>query len=295
MFYTAILILESFMTKNDFKNLHKVVLHAVFRRKMLGAGAIVLSGIVICAVFGPFLTRYDPNESNWERTFEAPSKEHWLGTDSFGRDVWTRIVYGARISLRIAVAVVGISGMVGTVVGLAGGFFPSLKAVTTCLISFLMTFPAIFLAIIIMTIMGGGELNVVIALSVVLIPRTARIVRATTLSVKEENYIEAERGLGASSKRILFRHVLPNCISPLIIQLTFCFAYAILTEAALSFIGVGPAPPTPSWGRILSEGRNYIRVAPWLTLYPGMAIALTVLGVNLTGDGLRDWLDPRFD
>lgn len=267
----------------------------IYRSKLLFSGVIILAIILILTVLAPYITPYDPDTSDFMNRLKPPSVQHWLGTDTFGRDVLTRILYGSRLSLRIGLLVVIFNGILGTTLGLLSGYYRKLDTPIMRAMDVMMSFPEIFLGIAIMAILGGGEQNVILALGIVLTPRTARIIRSAVLKVVNEEYIEAIRALGGSDRRILFRHVLPNCLSPLIVQLTFIFAYAILAEAALSFIGVGSPPPTPSWGNILSEGRDYIPVAPWITLYPGIAIAATVLGLNLAGDGLRDVLDPKMD
>src|SRR5262245_57100666 len=225
--------------------------------------------------------------------FTPPGPSFWLGTDNFGRNLLSRVVYGARLSLEIGFGVMVLSGLAGTLIGAAAGYYRRLDDVLMRAMDALMAFPAVLLAIGIAAALGPSMGNAMIALTAVYTPRTARIVRAAVLVVRELEYVQAARAAGAHHSRVLLRHVLPNCLAPLIVQLTFIFAYAVLTEAILSFLGMGPQPPTPTWGNIIAEGRGYMREAPWIALFPGLAIAVTVLGLNLLGDGLRDALDPR--
>jgi peptide/nickel transport system permease protein len=203
------------------------------------------------------------------------------------------VIKGAQLSLAIGFGVVLLNAAFGTMLGALAGYFRALDNLLMRIMDAFMAFPVILLAIGITAALGPGSINAVIALAAVYTPRTARIVRASVLVVREQAYVEAARAMGASHARILLRHVLPNCTAPLIVQLTFIFAYSVLSEAVLSFLGLGAEPPTPTWGNIIAEGRLYIREAPWITLVPGLALAMTVLGLNLLGDGLRDVLDPR--
>jgi peptide/nickel transport system permease protein len=222
-----------------------------------------------------------------------PSTAHWFGTDDVGRDVYSRVVHGARLSLLVGTAVVTLSFVVGLSCGLVAGYYRALDTAVMRVMDGLMAFPAIILAIALMASLGPSVTNVIVAIGIVHSPRVARVVRGSVLVIRETPYVEAARALGASDLTLLGRHILPNCLSPVIVQGSFVFAAAVLTEAALSFLGVGVPPYVPSWGNILSEGRLYIQQAPWLVLYPGAAIMLTILGLNLVGDGLRDLLDPK--
>jgi peptide/nickel transport system permease protein len=231
---------------------------------------------------------------NMRQRFAPPGVGRFLlGTDAFGRDILSRLVHGAQVSLRIGLMVVLVAGAFGTFFGAVAGYFRQLDNPVMRVMDAFMAFPAILLAIAIAAALGPSELNVVIALAAVYTPRTARIVRASVLVVREAEYVLAARTAGAGHARILLGHILPNSMAPLTVQLTFIFAYAVLAEAVLSFLGVGPAPPTPTWGNMIADGRNFIREAPWITLMPGIAVSMTVLGLNLLGDGLRDVLDPR--
>ncbi len=271
----------------------RVYLKRLSRNSLCVVGAASLLLVVVASLLAPALTTYDPIKVDPRSMLVGPSLMHLFGTDHFGRDLYTRVLFGTRISLRIGTIVTLLTGILGAAIGLASGYFRRLDGPIMRLMDVLMAYPAILLAIGVMAVLGTGEFNAIIALIVVYTPRCARIVRASTLTVKTREYVQAARVLGAQEVRIIFRHIFPNCLSPLIVQLVFVFAYAIVAEAALSFIGVGTPPPTPSLGNILSEGRNYLAVAPWATIAPGVAISVTVLALNLAGDGLRDILDPK--
>jgi peptide/nickel transport system permease protein len=264
----------------------------ITRRKTTLAGAVLMLVMVVVSALAPVLAG-DPGHMDVARRLSAPGRAHWFGTDDVGRDVWSRVVYGARLSLLVGAAVVGLSFAVGVVCGLAAGYYRRLDNVIMRVMDGLMAFPAIVLAIALMAALGSSVVNVIVAIGVVNAPRVARVVRGSVLVIRETSYVEAARALGASDGLMIVRHVLPNCLSPVIVQGSFVFAAAVLTEAALSFLGVGVPPYVPSWGVILAEGRLYIQQAPWLVIYPGVAIMLTIFGLNLFGDGLRDLLDPK--
>jgi peptide/nickel transport system permease protein len=239
------------------------------------------------------LAPWDPLALDVKSRLRAPGAGHWLGTDDVGRDVLSRVIHGARISIVVGGLVALAAVTSGLLIGLAAGYYRGLDNVLMRIMDGLMAFPSIILAIAMMASLGSSLRNVVVALAVVYAPRIARIVRGSVLVVRELPYVEAARALGSADRAILGRHVLPNCLSPVIVQATFIFALAVLGEAALSFLGVGAPPAVPSWGNILAEGRLYIQQAPWLTLAPGVAIMAAIVGLNLFGDGLRDLLDPR--
>jgi peptide/nickel transport system permease protein len=270
---------------------HSRLVRRFFRHRLFLTGLVLFCGMVFIASFAGILARY-PVEGKY-MALAAPDWQFLFGTDDFGRDVFSRVLFGARISLRIGLSVVLMSGILGTALGSISGYFRALDNVIMRAVDALMAFPAVLLALGIGAMLGPSEINAIIALAIVYTPGTARIVRASVLVVREKLYVEGATAFGASPWRILVKHVLPNSMAPLIVQLTFIFAYAVLAEAILSFLGVGPPPPIPTWGNTISEGRNYITVAPWITFYPGIFIAATVLGLNLLGDGLRDVLDPR--
>lgn len=266
----------------------------VFRERRLAVfGVYLLCAAILTAVFAPHLTRYDPKRLDISVRLQGPSRAHPLGTDDFGRDVLSWIVFGARVSLVVGGSVMVFISIGGVLLGILAGYYRSLDIVVMRIMDGLMAFPAMIIAIGLMASLGPSVLNVIIALSFTYLPRTVQIVRSVVLVVREMVYVQAARALGAKDRRIALKHILPNCIPPLLVQSTFIFAYSILAEAALSFLGVGVPPEVPSWGNIISSGRLYIREAPWLTVFPGFAILLTCLALNLVGDGLRDALDPR--
>jgi peptide/nickel transport system permease protein len=262
------------------------------RRKTTLVGAVIMTLMLAVGLLAPVIGG-DPAHMDVAGRLAAPSRAHWFGTDDVGRDVWSRVVYGARLSLLVGVAVVALSFLVGVVCGLVAGYYRSLDNLVMRVMDGLMAFPAIVLAIALMAALGPSVINVIAAIAVVYSPRVARVVRGSVLVIRETSYVEAARALGVSDAVLIGRHILPNCLSPVIVQGSFVFAAAVLTEAALSFLGVGVPPYVPSWGVILAEGRLYIQQAPWLVLYPGAAIMFTIFGLNLFGDGLRDLLDPK--
>jgi peptide/nickel transport system permease protein len=266
---------------------------ALIRRRIAAVGLVVVAINVVVAALAPALARWDPQVLDVKARLSTPSAKHWFGTDDVGRDVWSRVIYGARLSMLVGGSVVLLSVAGGLVVGLLGGYYRAVDNVVMRVMDGLMAFPGIILAIALMASLGPSVTNVVVALGIVYVPRVARLVRGSVLVVRETPYVEAARALGVTDTTILWRHILPNCLSPVIVQGTFIFAAAVLGEAALSFLGVGAPPYVPSWGNVLAEGRLYLQQAPWLTLFPGAAIMATILGLNLFGDGLRDLLDPK--
>ncbi len=257
-------------------------------------GAAILFVFIVLAFAGPQLAPHDPLAQNLYHRLEKPETGHVLGTDELGRDILSRIFYGARISLEIGFVAVGIALLAGSFLGLIAGYYGGmLDMVIMRLMDLMLAFPSILLAIVIVAVLGPSLTNAMIAVGIVVIPQYARQVRASVLSLREEEYVTAARALGASDMAILFRSILPNAIPPLIVRTTLGMATAILDAAGLSFIGLGAQPPTPEWGAMLSHGREYILEAPWVLTAPGVAILLVVIGFNLFGDGLRDVLDPR--
>ena len=265
----------------------------LMRNRAFVLGAILLTVVAVVTLLAPWISPSDPNRMAVRFRFREPSWEYPFGTDNLGRNMVSRVLWGGRLSLEIGLWVVMLNAVFGVMLGAVSGYFHRLDALLMRVPDALMAFPSVLLAIAIAAALGPSVTTVVIALAVVYIPRTARVLRASVLVVRELDYVQAARACGASDLRILLRHVLPNCMAPLIVQLSFVFAYAVLSEAVLSFLGLGAPPTTPSWGILIAEGRSYIREATWLTAIPGAAIAVTVLGLNLLGDGLRDVLDPR--
>ncbi len=272
---------------------HWLWLRLLCRRKIAVVGAVLLVLDVLVALFAPALARWDPQRLDVQARLSRPGETHWMGTDDVGRDVWSRVIHGTRLSMVVGGAVVLLSFFSGIAFGLLGGYYRALDNVLMRVMDGLMAFPGIILAIALMASLGPSVLNVIIALGIVQVPRVARIVRGSVLVIRETPYVEAALALGVPDRTVLWKHVLPNCLSPVIVQGTFIFAAAVLGEAALSFLGVGVPPQVPSWGNVLAEGRLYLQQAPWLTLFPGAAIMACILGLNLFGDGLRDLLDPK--
>ncbi len=267
----------------------------LLRNKLATVGLVIIALMVIAALFAPLLSTHDPNKMDLTKTLLEPGTDgHLLGTDNYGRDLYSRIIYGARISLIVGIFAVGLGGLIGTVLGLLSGYYGGrIDAVIMRTMDGLFAFPFILLAIALMTVLGAGLVNVIIAIGIANIPGFARIVRGQVLSVKEEEYIEVTRSLGANDSRIIFSHILPNCMAPLIVYATMNVAGAIISEAALSFLGLGIQPPTASWGNILKDGKDFLVLSPHMATFSGLAILLSVLGFNLLGDGLRDALDPK--
>ena len=265
----------------------------------LGRGVVVFGMIIIVifistAIFAPWIAPYDPNLPDMLNTSQQPSLAHLLGTDTVGRDTLSRIIYGARTSLMIGLIAVGIAAFIGMTIGLIAGYFGGwVHAVIMRFIDALMAFPLILLAMLLAALLGGGLINVMIALSIGLVPAYARLMCGQVLSVKENDYVLAEHAMGATDIRIMFRHVLPNCFPPLIVLITMMIGLTILLEAGLSFLGIGIEPPTAAWGAMVNDGYQYLLTQPVLSFAPGLAIMLVVFSFNMVGDGLRDALDPR--
>lgn len=257
-------------------------------------GGILILLFIIIALIGPFFVPYDGTEQNHMNKLSTPSAEHWFGTDHHGRDIFSRIIHGMSITLFIGFSSVAIGTVVGVFLGLISGYYGKrIDAVIMRTMDVLLAFPGILLALAIVSVLGGSLTNVIIAVGIFAIPSFARIVRGSTLSVKKLEYIDAVKALGASDVRIIFKHILPNVLSPIIVQSSLYMASAILTASGLSFLGMGAQPPTPEWGAMLSAGRSYLFDAPHVALFPGLAIVIVVLAFNIFGDGLRDALDPK--
>ncbi|MCY4018997.1 MAG: ABC transporter permease [Chloroflexi bacterium] len=264
------------------------------RSRNVMAGAVVLGAVIMLVVLAAQISPYEPTQQFRRHRLQPPNAEFLLGTDNLGRDILTRILYGGRVSLQVGIVSVAIGATIGTLLGLIAGYIGGWTDVLIMrFIDMMLAFPGILLALVIIAVLGRNLQNVMIAVGLSSIPVYTRVVRGSALSVKQFDFIVAAQALGASSWRIMARHILPNVLAPIIVVATNGVAGAIISGAALSFLGLGQQPPDPEWGLMLNEGRDYIRVAAWVTTYPGLAIMITVLSINLLGDGLRDILDPR--
>ena len=263
------------------------------RYGLLLIGSFLVSCILIAAVFANWIAPHSPYELDVAVMLQGPSPAHWLGTDELGRDVFSRTIHAARISVEVALIAVGVGLLGGTVIGIVAAYFGGLiDMMLMRLMELLFSFPAILLAVVLMASLGTNILNAMIAIGIIFIPGFSRLARAATQSVLRQQYIEAARAIGMSDGRILVREILPNVVTPLLVEAAVAFAYAVLLESALSFLGLGAQPPEPSWGNMLNTGRGFMAQAPWLGIVPGIAMFLCVLGFNLLGDGLRDFFDP---
>lgn len=283
-------ISETLQRDSEFKRFRRVF----FSRLVVKVGLVIILALITCAIFAPFLAPYDPHEPDLLHTLSPPSTAHPLGTDALGRDILSRIIYGARTSLIVGLIVVSLAATIGMSLGLVAGFFGRwIHTVLMRFIDTLMSFPMILLALVVAAMLGGGLKNVIIALTVGLVPVYARLMTGQVLTVKENDYVTAGRSIGASNLRIMVYYLVPNCLPPLIVLITMMLGTTVLAEAGLSFLGVGIEPPTAAWGSMVNDGREYLLSHPILSFAPGLAIMLTVFAFNMVGDGLRDALDPR--
>lgn len=276
------------------ENRYKEVWCRLLKNRAATAGMCVIVALVTVALFAPVIAPYEPNKIDMTARLSGPTAKHLLGTDNFGRDVFSRIVYGARISLYVGFVAVGIGAFFGGALGAIGSFYGGKldNAIMRCM-DILLAIPSVILAIAIVGAMGANLFNLMVAVGISYMPRYARVVRASALSVRRQEFVDASRVTGASDLRIIVENILPNCMAPLIVQCTLGVAQAILAAATLSFLGLGIQPPDAEWGSMLSDGRQFLRSAPYLTIFPGLAIAIVVVSLNLFGDGLRDSLDPK--
>ncbi|MCD8511241.1 MAG: ABC transporter permease [Bacillus sp. (in: Bacteria)] len=269
----------------------------VLKRLKRNYGALVGGGIllffIIISVFAPILAPYPIDVMTMENRLQGPSSAHWLGTDEFGRDILSRIMYGGRVSLMMGLVAVSIAGTVGVILGVISGYYRKIDIYIMQLMDILLAFPSLLLAIAIIAVLGVGLTNAMIAVAIAVIPSYVRVVRGTVLSIREKEYVEAVKALGVSDFKIIVKHITPNFLSPVIVLSTLQFGTSILAAASLSFLGLGAQPPTPEWGAMAYVGKSFLLNAWWMSLFPGLAIMLVVLGFNLLGDGLRDALDPR--
>ncbi len=276
------------------KRIGKMFWQRMLSHKVGMIGLVLIVAIILIALLAPWIATHDPLKVDVANREAQPSAKYLFGTDDFGRDIFSRVIYGTQISLYISCLSVLLATIFGVIIGGISGYYGGMTDnVIMRFMDAVMAFPAILLAIGIMAVLGPQMINVVLALGFVYIPRFARIMRGSVLSLKEKEFVEASRAMGNSDWVIIMRHILPNCMAPLIVQATVSLAYAILAEAALSFLGLGAPPPAPSWGNILSDARNFMLDSPGMTVFPGIAVTLAVVGFNMFGDGLRDVLDPR--
>ena len=283
---------EQVVTKK--KSMAQEKFRAFLKNKLAVAGALLLIAMIILSAMSPIIAPYGYDEQNYEEARQTPSAKHWAGTDELGRDIFSRILYGGRVSLTIGIISVGIGLMAGGSLGVLAAFYGGkVETVIMRLIDVLMAIPSIILSISVCAALGSGIVNTMISVGISSIPTYARVFRSSVISEKAKEYVEAARAVGAGNGRIILKHILPNSLAPVIVQASLGVAQSITTAASLSFIGLGIQPPNPEWGALLSGGRQYIRDYPHMVVFPGIAIMLTVLALNLIGDGLRDALDPR--
>ena len=266
-----------------------------FKRDKIGmAGALMVLSLIAVALFGNYLLPYTPLEMIYQDSFKGPNSSHFMGTDRFGRDQFSRIIAGTQTSMTVSFGTVAISTILGVIIGLISGYFGgTTDNIVMRILDVVFAFPTILLAMAAVAAFGPNLLNLILIMGMIFSARFARVVRGSVLSVKEKDFIEGVRSVGATDSAIMFKFILPNVLSPVIVQATFNLSTAIMTEAGLSFLGLGTQPPQPSWGQMLNEARAYMEVAPWLAIFPGIAIIFAVLAFNFFGDGLRDALDPR--
>lgn len=273
---------------------YKGLLKRLIKNKAAVVGGLLIIVFILTGIVGPYFTWLDPNATQITNKLAPPSTEHWFGTDNYGRDIFTRIIHGMSITMKVGFFSVALGGVIGVFLGIISGYYGGkMDTFIMRVMDVILAFPGILLALAIVSVLGGSIQNVIIAVGIFSVPAFARIVRGSTLSVRKLEYIDAVKALGASDARIIFKHILPNVLSPIIVQATLRIATAVLTASGLSFLGLGAQPPTPEWGAMLSEGRAYMHQAPHLVLFPGVMIVLFVLAFNVFGDGLRDALDPK--
>jgi peptide/nickel transport system permease protein len=268
-------------------------LRFVSRHLALATGATLLTVLVLLSLAAPLLAPFDPVALDVTHRLRPPGPAHWFGTDNYGRDVFSRTLYGGRMSLLVGIATTVLSSLIGTTIGMAAGMFRWADAVLMRVMDGLMAIPSILLAVAMMTLVRPGVLIVIVAITVPEVPRVARLVRSVTLVIREQTYVQAARAVGTRLPALLARHILPNAITPIIVQATYVCASAVLIEAYLGFLGVGIPPEIPSWGNIVSDGRTYVQIAIWIVLFPGAFLGTMVMAINMLGDGVRDFLDPR--
>jgi peptide/nickel transport system permease protein len=266
-----------------------------FQNKLAVIGGVFTLLLILMAVFAPFVAPHSPSEQDYAKFLQNPSAANIMGTDELGRDIFSRIIYGARVSIQAGIISVGIALLIGIPIGLFSGYYRGVldEYVVMRFTDALLSFPPLVLALSLAAVLGAGLQNAMIAIGIIFTPNFIRLVRGEVLSQREREYVTAAKASGISDVKIMFRHIFPNCLPPILVQATLSIAAAIISEASLSYLGLGTQPPTPSWGAMLSMGQGYLKDAPWISLFPGLFIFLTVLSINLFGDGLRDALDPK--
>jgi peptide/nickel transport system permease protein len=266
-----------------------------FQNKLAVIGGVFTLLLILMAVFAPFVAPHSPSEQDYAKFLQNPSAANIMGTDELGRDIFSRIIYGARVSIQAGIISVGIALLIGIPIGLFSGYYRGVldEYVVMRFTDALLSFPPLVLALSLAAVLGAGLQNAMIAIGIIFTPNFIRLVRGEVLSQREREYVTAAKASGISDIKIMFRHIFPNCLPPILVQATLSIAAAIISEASLSYLGLGTQPPTPSWGAMLSMGQGYLKDAPWISLFPGLFIFLTVLSINLFGDGLRDALDPK--
>ena len=277
-----------------FNSFSKIIYNIFKDNKLNGFGVLIVIFIITGAFLAEYISPYPPDFQNYQDARQSPSIKHPFGTDLFGRDILSRIIYGTRISIIVGTLSMAIASVIGTLLGLIAGYYGKwIDVIIMRIMDSFMAFPAILLALLIMSVLGPSLANAIIAVGIIYIPTFARLIRASALSIREKQYMEAARAIGMPNWLIMLKVILLNSLSPLIVQITLGIGYAILVEAGLSFLGLGVQPPTPAWGSMLGEARNFMMFMPWMSIFPGLAIFLTVIGFNLMGDGLREALDPK--
>lgn len=272
----------------------KRLISAILKNKQIVVGGSIILAFIIMAALAPFIAPYPYWKQDYTITLTAPSPGHYFGTDEFGRDTFSRAIYGARASLLSALGAAGLAGIVGIILGLLAGYFGGyLERIIQCLVDVTWSFPSLLLALVLMVIMKPGLTTTMLAIALGYWPQYTQVLRSDILNLREEEFVLAAHSIGAGSMRIIVKHILPNVVAPVIVLISLTMGYAIILEATLSFLGLGVQPPMSSWGTMLSDARDFLSRAPWLSVFPGMAITMAVLGFNLLGDGLRDLLDPR--
>jgi peptide/nickel transport system permease protein len=276
------------------KNNNLYIFYLIRLNPRILIGAIIIVGFVLCAMLAPYVSPYDPIKIDLRAKYEVPTARHLLGTDYIGRDVFSRLIWGTRVSLLTAVMAISIAAIIGLLLGVSAGYFGGMTdTLISRFIDIMLALPAFIMAIVLMGVLGRGTPNMILAIGVGMSPRIARVVRGATLKIKENEFVEAAKTFGYGDWRIIFRHIIPHCVTPLVVYSTLLLGSAVMLEAGLSFLGLGISPPTPSWGLMITEGTDVMRTLPWIVSTAGLCIVILVLGFNLLGDGLRDHLDPR--